>query len=105
MRALMIAMALTVSLPMQPVMAQAPPSTAPAQAHYTTDGTAIGTILDDPAARAIVDKYIPGFSSGENIDMARSRTLKAIQRFSGDTITDKTLADIDAEFAKLPPKK
>jgi len=32
-------------------------------------------------------------------------TLKQIQQYSPDNLSDKTLADIDAEFAKLPAKK
>ena len=105
MRSLIVATALTVSLPLHSVMAQTPPTTAPAQIHYTTSDTDIGTLLDDPAAHAIVDKYLPGVLSGDQIDMARSMTLKGIQPYAGDKITDKALADIDAEFAKLPSKK
>jgi para-nitrobenzyl esterase len=86
------------------VVAQTPPKTA-AHAAYSTSDTDIGTLLDDPAARAIVDKHVPGFSSGDQIDMARGMTLKAIQQFAADTLTDKVLAEIDAELAKLSPKK
>jgi para-nitrobenzyl esterase len=78
---------------------------APAQAHYSTAETEIGTLLDDPAARAIVDKHLPGFSSGDQINMARGMTLKAIQPFAGDTITDAVLAAIDADLASLSGKK
>ncbi len=105
MRALIVATALTAFLPIHSVMGQTPPSSAVAQTHYTTSDTDIGTLLDDPAAHAIVDKYLPGVLSGDQIDMARSMTLKAIQPYSGDRITDKALADIDAELAKLPSKK
>ncbi len=105
MRSLIVATALVVSLPIQSVMSQTPPSSATTQTHYTTSDTDIGTLLDDPAAHAIVDKYLPGVFSGDQIDMARSLTLKAIQPYSGDRITDKALADIDAEFAKLQPRK
>jgi para-nitrobenzyl esterase len=36
--------------------------------------------------------------------MARGMTLKAIQQYSPDAITDKVLADIDADFQKIPAK-
>jgi hypothetical protein len=85
--------------------ATAAPPAAAAKAPYSTNETDIGTLLDDPAARAIVDKHIPGFSAGEQIDMARGLTLKAIQQYSGDKITDQVLADIDGDFAKLAAKK
>jgi hypothetical protein len=43
--------------------------------------------------------------SGDQIDMARSMTLKGIQPYAADRVTDKALAQIDAELAKLPAKK
>ena len=76
-----------------------------AAAHYSSAETDIGTLLDDPAARAIVDKHIAGFSTGDQIDMARSLTLKAIQQYAPDRFTDQALAEIDADLAKLPVKK
>lgn len=72
--------------------------------HYTTADTEIGTLLDDPAARAVLDKRVPGMTSNEQIDMARSMTLKGIQQYSPDQITDKVLADVDADLAKIPAK-
>jgi hypothetical protein len=61
--------------------------------------------LDDPAARAVVDKHLPGFSSRDQIDMARSLTLKSLQQYDPNNITDKSLAAIDTDLAKLPIKK
>ena len=92
------------SVPIVSATAQTPaPATAPAP-HYTTSTTDIGTLLDDPAAHAIVDKHLPGVLSGDQIDMARPMTLKAIQQYAPDRISDQALADIDAELAKLPTK-
>ena len=82
--------------------AAAPAATA---AHYTTSDTTIGDILADPAAKAAVEKHIPGMLSNDQIEMAKDMTLKQIQQYSPDTVTDKALGDIDAEFAKLPVKK
>lgn len=88
-----------------PAASPAPAATpAPAARHYTTADTDIGTFLDDPAAKAVVDKYLPGFSSNDQIEMARGMTLAAIQQFSPDVITDAKLVAIDAELAKLPVK-
>ena len=110
MRAVVCLAAFLVTIPLTAAMAQshavtsAPPAAA-AQAAYNTNDTDIGTILDDPAARAIVDKHIPGFSAGEQVDMARGMTLKAIQQFASDRITDRVLAEIDSDFAKLAAQK
>ena len=98
-RALMVAAVLAFA----PVVATSSFADTPA-AHYSTDNTDIGTLLDDPAARAVVDKHIPGFSSRDQIDMARSMTLKAIQQYDPVSFTDKILAEIDVDLAKLPAK-
>jgi hypothetical protein len=99
MRALIVAAALAMSLAGTTTMAQAP------AAHYSTAATSIGTLLDDPAARAVVDQHIPGFSAQDQISMARSMTLKDIQQYAPDKYNDKVLAEIDVDLAKLPEKK
>ncbi len=85
--------------------AVADPAAAAAAGRYSTSVTDIGTLLDDAASRALLDKYIPGMTSSDQIDLARAMTLKDIQAYSPDNVTDKVLADLDAEFAKLPAKK
>lgn len=82
--------------------ADAPQAAAAALSTSTTD---IGTLLDNPAAKAVLDKHLPGFADNPQISMARSMTLKQIQAFAGDAITDQKLALIDADLAKLPAGK
>ena len=62
-------------------------------------------LLDDPAAKAILFKYLPAMAQSDQIDMARGMTLKDTQQYAPDMVSDATLAKIDAEFAKLPAKK
>lgn len=81
------------------------PMPAFAQTSYSTANTEIGTLLDDPSAKAILDKHVPGMTNNDQVDMARAMTLKDIQQYSPDEITDKILAEIDADFAKLGVKK
>lgn len=85
--------------------AQTTPAPAAPAPVYSTDDTDIGTLLDDPAAKAILDKHIPGFSANPQIDLARSLTLKAVQQYASDKLTDEALAKVDADLAKLPVKK
>ena len=91
-----------------PMIAHAAPdaaATAPAAAkHYTTQDTSIGDLLADPAAKAVVDKYIPGLSSSPSISMASGMTLRAIQPMAGDKITVDMLNSIDTDLAKIPAK-
>jgi hypothetical protein len=99
MRTLIVATLLILSCSVPAAFAQTPAG------HYSCAETDIGTILDDPAARAVVDKHIPGFSSQDQIEMARPMTLKSIQQYAPEKYTDKVLTEIDADFAKLPAKK
>lgn len=89
-------------------VAVAQPASAPAAAasdHYSTAATPIGTLLDDPAAKAVLLKYIPDTVNNPQIDMARGMTLKDTQQYAPDMVSDQKLAQIDAELAKLPAKK
>ena len=92
MKKLIIAAALMAMSPV-PAFAQA--------AAYSTSTTEIGALLDDPAAKAVLEKHVPGMTTNDQVDMARSMTLKDIQQYSPDQITDKVLAKIDADLAKL----
>jgi para-nitrobenzyl esterase len=105
MRTLMIA-ALFLA-PLSQVHAQAAPNPAPAAGgaeRYSTSTTQIGTLLDDPAAKAVIEKHIPGMTTNDQIEMARGMTLKDIQQYSPEAVTDKVLAETDADLAKLPVK-
>ncbi|HEX7556621.1 MAG TPA: hypothetical protein VF338_08350 [Leptolinea sp.] len=44
---------------------------------FTLD-TKIGTILDDPRAKAVVDKYLPGAASNPMVAMAKGMTINMI---------------------------
>lgn len=98
MRNLLLAAALLAATPML-----AFPATAQTAAMSTAE-TDIGTLMDNPAAKAILDKYLPGFTANDQVQMARPMTLKAIQQYSPDTITDDKLAKIDADLAALSKK-
>jgi hypothetical protein len=79
---------------------------AAAPAHsYSVDDTIVGDLLDNPTTRGILDKYMPGFSNSDKIDMARGLTLKAIQPYAPDLVTDDALTKINAELAKVPAEK
>lgn len=104
MRTLIIALAAVTAATGVHAQTAAPAPTATKAAHYTSAATEIGMLLDDPAAKALLDKHIPGMSSNEQVDMARGMTLKDVQQYSPDQITDKVLADLDADFAKIPAK-
>jgi hypothetical protein len=75
--------------------------TAPAT-RYSTADTKLGSLLADPAAKAVLDKYFPGVSGDKRIGMAKSMTLRAVQKFAPDKFTTEALDAADAELASLP---
>jgi hypothetical protein len=76
--------------------------TAHAEPAYSTAGTPLGELIDNPQTRPILDKYLPELSTNPAIEPARGMTLQAIMPFASDTITEEGLAKIDADLAKLP---
>lgn len=77
------------------------PAPNTAATKYSTSTTDIGTLLDNPATKAILTKYLPEVVNSDQIDMARAMTLKQIQSYSPDAITDAKLAQVDADLGKL----
>ncbi len=70
---------------------------------YTTANTPIGTLVSDPAALEILERYIPQFASGGFLDLIKDSTLKGIQGYGASVLTDEVLAAMDVELAKLTP--
>lgn len=99
---------LTVAAPGLAQTPQAAATAAPSAAaptHYTTTDTDIGTLMDDPASMAVLTKHFPEMFKSDQINQARSMTLKEIQAYSSDMLTDQALASTDADLAKVTPKK
>ncbi len=86
-------------------MAQAPAPAAPAPAAAAkptyTSATKLGVLLANDAAKAVVFKAVPELAqAGDQLSQAGDFTLKDLQQYI-PTVTDKVLADIDAELAKI----
>jgi hypothetical protein len=105
----LIALALTSSaaglLAISPTAAAAQNAPAPKPAHYSVSETLVGTLLDDPAAVEILKRLIPTVYANDQFQSAgRTLTLKAIQQYEPEALSDENLAKIQAEFDKLPAK-
>lgn len=73
-----------------------------AGAQYSVQETNIGTLLNDPQARAVLEKHLPKTISNPQFTMAHGFTLAFIQSFDQvGELTDETLEEIDAELAAL----
>jgi hypothetical protein len=105
MRSLIVITVLASSFVCISAIAQTTATQSGAQAAYSTAETDLGTLLDDPAARAVLEKHVPSLINNSQIEMARSMTLKGLQQYAADTVTDAALAAIDADLAKLAKKK
>lgn len=79
---------------------------APAKpAGYSVSETQVGTLLDDPAANELLKKMIPTVYANEMFHtMGRELTLKAIQQYEPEALSDENLAKVQAELGKLKPK-
>ena len=73
-------------------------------AHYSVTETLVGKLIDDPAAAAIRARLSPTVWANPMFqDAGRQLTLKAIQQYE-TVLTDEKLAEIQAEFDKIPAK-
>ena len=75
---------------------------AQASGHYNSLITPIGTLLDDPAARAVLERHIADVVRSPQIAMARGVTLAALQSYLPQQLPDATLQQIDTDLAALP---
>jgi hypothetical protein len=103
MRTLLIALAAaSTALIAAPVLAIDPPAAAPAAAAKFSSATStIGDLLDNAATKAVLMKHVPGLAGNAQIEMARSMTLKQIQGFAADQLSDEILAKIDLDLAAI----
>lgn len=91
------------AMPASPALADAANDARPA--HYSVAKTLVGTLLDDPAAVEILKRLIPTVYANDQFQQAgRSLTLKDIQQYEPDALSDANLAKIQAEFDKIPAK-
>jgi hypothetical protein len=81
-----------------------PAKPAAAPTRYSTADTNIGALLADPAAKAVLDKHFPGVSGDKRIGMAKSMSLRSLQKFAPDMFTTAALDAADADLANLTVK-
>lgn len=76
-------------------------SAGTAGAHFSTMST-IGALLDNPAARTVLEKHLPEIAAqAAGSEQARNMTLRGAQHFSAG-ITRELLQKIDEELAEVP---
>ena len=105
MRKTLITMALASLAGAAPAVLSVPAAAQASQpAHYSVSETLVGKLIDDPAAAAILQRLIPTVWANDLFQTSgRELTLKAIQQFE-TVLSDEKLAEIQAEFDKIPAK-
>lgn len=73
---------------------------AAAAVHYTLD-TPIKVLVADPAAKAVLDKDLPGMSSDENLPKFEDKSLRQLQPLTGGQLTDTLMTEVGADLAAL----
>ena len=105
MRKTLMALALASAMTALPMLAAPALAQAAQPAHYSVTETLVGKLIDDPAAAAILEKLVPTVWANEMFQsMGRELTLKAIQQYE-TVLSDAKLAEIQAEFDKIPAKE
>ena len=67
---------------------------------YTLD-TTLGTLIDDPKAKAVLDKQLPGVSSNPMVAMAKGMTLNMLLAMPQAAQLGITKAKVEAILAEV----
>ena len=98
--------AITIALAVPGSIALADPTPA-----YSVANSQFGTLLANPATKAVLVKHIPEMIErlGDNMERVEGMTLKEVQdalkAYAPDVLTDAKLAAIDQDLAKIPSAK
>ena len=83
----------------------AKPAAPAAAASYSVETTLVGKLLDDPAATEVLKKMIPTVYANEMFhSMGRESTLRAIQQYEPEALSDANLTKLQAELNKIPAR-
>jgi hypothetical protein len=86
-----------------PALAQAPASTpAPAAAGpLSVEKTPIEALVANPAAKAVLDKDLPGLTTHESYEDFKAMTLAQVAPMSQGKITDVQLKAVQADLDQI----
>lgn len=83
-----------------PVAPAAPAEAAKPAAKFTLD-TPIGELLANEAAKAVLDKDLPGLTQLPQLEMIKGLSLKQLQPYSDGKLTDELLAKAETSLAAI----
>jgi hypothetical protein len=69
---------------------------------YSTGETPVGTLLDDPASRAVLEAHVPSrLFTNPQVVMVRGMTLRQLQMLAPVILSNDVLDAIDVDLAGL----
>ncbi len=78
-----------------------PAAPAAAQA-WSVETSTVAQLMANPAAKAVIDRHLPGFSTHPMVGQAGPMTLRQIQGFTQGAITNAHLTAIQTDLAAIP---
>lgn len=67
---------------------------------YSIEST-VRDLLENDAAKAVVEQHLPGISDHPQIDMARGMSLSTVAKYTDGLISQDALEKIDADLKAL----
>ncbi len=84
----------------QPAKAHEPTQVEAATPVFTLD-TPIQSLVADPAAKAVLDRELPGLTTHDRYEQFKGLSLKGLKPFSGGLISDERLQAVEAGLKAL----
>lgn len=97
----LIGLALLVASPAWAQEAQAPAQTE-AASKYSIKTSKLGALLDNPATKALFEKYFPEVVHHPQINEGLDLTLPDVVQYLPDVVTPEKLAAMDTELKAIP---
>ena len=84
-----------------PAPAPAAAAAAPAAGALSVETTPIETLVANPAAKAVLDKDLPGLTTHEAYEQFKGMTLTQVAPMSQGAITDAALKTVQADLDQI----
>jgi hypothetical protein len=85
-------------------LAQSAPVQATATVSPYTADTPLEVIVADSAAKAALDKTLPNISKHPAFEQFKAMSLRQLQPYASDKISDEAVSKVDADLKALPAK-
>jgi para-nitrobenzyl esterase len=78
-------------------------TTVAQRSNFSATRTPLGTLLKDPASRAVIDELVPDLPKHPMINLAKAMPLDKVLELSADAVTPETAAELRARIGRITP--